>query len=968
MKFRPALLLRAAVPAALVASSLVVLTSSSGSAAEDRTPFEPKFTNRHKPAGKAAYEPNAVIVKFKPTASVTKRKAVLSKFRTTTEDSVSDTTVKITGSVPAPELLKKVKADPTVELASLNYIRRATAVPNDLYYPMYAGGVWGQADAMNTIRMPQAWDLSKTNGSQLVAVLDTGVDVTQPDLVGHLVQGFNAVSSTRPTKPYDDHGHGTMTLGIIASAANNGKGTAGVTWNGKAMPVKVLNNHGEGPDSQIIKGLDWAVAHGAKVVNMSFGSDEEEGTLLHDAIKRAVAKGVVIVASAGNDGDGRLHYPASYSEVIAVGATDNGGSLTSFSSYGDWVDIAAPGRRILTTGVVAMTDPQDDPVWSCTGTSCSTPLVAGVAAMVKNKWPSYTPAQVAARLKSTARDAGPRGLDPYYGAGILDAYGALGGKWGADFATNPADGNDQPARAVEITGTPVQGTSRTEGDVDWYKVGAASAARNIKLSLTGPIFNEATQTSNFAPRVDVYDSELRRLGGAVTPYPTRTDPNGNPIWEQLNATALVSAPAGVAYIAVRNDNGSRDSRSYSLDVTTEGNGGTASGIAYPVSDALPADLSVGAAVTTKPSVTFARAIDAATVTAATVRLVNGKTGAVVATTPAYTEDTRTVVLTPSAPLLDNAPYQIQVSGVQETGGTALAPFRSVFSTVDLVPAALETFDASGSFQKANLGWKIPALGDLDQIIVRRNAGGRYPTPTTGTLVYSGTASSFANTALPQSTTYTYSAWVKDRSGKLSAGKGTQLLGMKSGISTTSTKLNIGGSITLKGSTLGIDGKAYPTLPMSIYSRPANGTTFKLLKTLGSSSTGTVSYTFKPGYSAVYMLTFAGNGDLMGTRTNDITVLVTPTISSTLSPSTVKLGSTTKLSGVVTPAHSGKSVQLQRLVGKTWTAAASVKLSSSGAYAFGIKPPYKGKIAYRVYFPSDGDHTLAYSAIRTLTIT
>ncbi len=192
--------------------------------------------------------------------------------------------------------------------------------------------------------------------------------------------------------------------------------------------------------------------------------------------------------------------------------------------------------------------------------------------------------------------------------------------------------------------------------------------------------------------------------------------------------------------------------------------------------------------------------------------------------------------------------------------------------------------------------------------------------------------------------------------------------MKSGISTTSTKLNIGGSITLKGSTLGIDGKAYPGLPMSFYSRPANGTTFKLLKTLGSSSTGTVSYTFKPGYSAVYMLTFAGNGDLMGTRTNDITVLVTPTISSTLSPSTVKLGSTTKLSGVVNPAHSGKSVQLQRLIGTKWTPAASVKLSSTGAYAFGIKPPYKGKIAYRVYFPSDGDHTLAYSAIRTLTIT
>ncbi|MFC9691249.1 S8 family serine peptidase [Kribbella sp. NPDC056951] len=967
MKFRPALLLRAAVPAALVAGSLVVLNGSSGTAAEDRTPFEPKFTNRHTPVGKAAYEPNAVIVKFKPSANVTKRKAVLSKYRTTTEDSVSDSAVKITGSASAPELLKKVKADPAVELASLNYIRRATAVPNDLYYPMYDGGAWGQADAMNTIRIPQAWDLSKTNGSQLVAVLDTGVDVTHPDLVGHLVQGFNAVSSTRPTKPYDDHGHGTMTLGIIAAAANNRQGTAGVTWNGKAMPVKVLNNHGEGPDSQIIRGLDWAVEHGAKVVNMSFGSDEEGGTLLHDAIKRAVAKGVVIVASAGNDGDGRLQYPASYPEIISVGATDNFGSLTSFSSYGDWVDIAAPGRRILTSGPVSMVDPGDDPVFSCTGTSCSAPLVTGVAAMVKNKWPSYTPAQVAARLKSTARDAGPRGVDPYYGAGILDAYGALGGKWGADFATGAADGNDQPARATEITGTSVTGNAAIEGDVDWYKLGTASAARNLKISLTGPFFDESTRASNFAPRFEVYDANLMGLGGGAKSYPTEVDHHGNPVWGPLNATTRVSAPAGTVYIAVRNDNGSRDTRAYSLEVTAEGSGGPAWNKSYPVLNATPADLSAGAAVTTKPTVTFARPVEAATVTAETVRLVSAKTGSVVATTQTYAEDTRTVELTPTAALLDNAPYRIVVSGVQ-ANGAALAPFSSVFSTVDLVPGALETFDGSGSFQKANLSWKIPALGDLDQIIVRRNAGGKYPTPTTGTLVYSGTASSFANTGLPQSTTYTYSAWVKDRSGKLSAGKGTQLLGMKSGISTTSTKLNIGGSITLKGSTLGIDGKAYPALPMSIYSRPANGTTFKLLKTLGSSSRGTVSYTFKPGYSAVYMLTFAGNGDLMGTRTNDITVLVTPTISSTLSPSTVKLGSTTKLSGVVNPAHSGKSVQLQRLVGKTWTAAGSAKLSSAGAYAFGIKPPYKGKIAYRVYFPSDGDHTLAYSAIRTLTIT
>ncbi|NOL45455.1 S8 family serine peptidase [Kribbella sandramycini] len=942
------------------------MTSSSGSAAEEPKAYEPPFKNRHLPVGKPAYEPNAVVVKFKKSATTSKRKAVLSKYRTTTEDSVSNSTVRITGDTAAPELLKKVKADPAVEVAQLNYVRTADAVPNDLYYPMYAPG-WGQANAMNTIRMPQAWDLSKTNGSQIVAVLDTGVDLGHPDLAGHLVQGFNALSPARPNNPTDDEGHGTMTLGIIAAGANNQIGTAGIGWNAKAMPVKVLNSLGQGYDQDIIEGLDWAVAHGAKVVNMSFGSAVEDGTLLHEAIKRAYAKGVVIVASSGNNGGGELRYPASYPEVIAVGATEHGGALTSFSSYGDWVDIAAPGYRILTTGSRAFTDPGDDPVWSCTGTSCSAPIVAGVAAMVKNKWPTYTPAQVAARLKSTARDAGARGNDPYYGAGILDAYGALGGRFTTDFAAAGVDGNDQPARATAIN-TSGSGSAIVEGDVDWFKVSGAAATRNLRVSVTGPRFDESAQMLNFAPRVDVYNSLLQSIGSAENPFP-QIDPDGNPLWGPLTATANVSAPAGDVYIAVRNSNGSRDGRTYSVSVTEAGTGGATPATDYTAFDAQPADRAAGVAVAVKPSITFARGAEAATVSATTVRLVNAKTGAAVAATVDYTDATKTAGLTPTAPLFDNVTYRIIVNGVHEMSAPIPMPeFSSVFTTVDLAPPALETFDASGSFQKANLGWKIPALADLDQIVVRRNTGGKYPTPTTGTVVYSGTASSFQNVGLPQGATYTYVAWVKDRSGKLSAGKGTQLVGAKSGISTTSTKLNYGGTITLKGSTLDINKKAYPGLPQNIYYRPVNGTTFKLLKSLGSSSTGTVSYAFKPPYSAVYMLTFPGNGDLMGTRTNDITVLVTPTISSTLSPSSIKLGSSTKLSGVVAPAHSGKSVQLQRLVGKTWTAAASVKLSSTGGYAFGIKPTAKGKIAYRVYFPSDGDHTLAYSAIRTLTIT
>ncbi len=363
MKFRPAHLLRVGVPAALVAGSLVVLTSSSGSAAEPG-PYRPKFISHQQIAKKAEFEPNTVMVKFKPNATKSARKAALTKFRATSEQSLTDDLVKVTGTASAPELLKKVKADPTVALASLNYKRQIDAVPNDEYYGT------DQKAYLNTIRMPQAWDLAKTTGSQIVAVLDTGVDAGHPDLVGHLVAGVNTTSPNRG--PIDDNGHGTMTLGIIAAGANNGAGVAGIGWNVKAMPVKVLDADGGGYDLDIAEGIDWATAHGAKVINMSLGGPGDN-EVLHDAVKRAAAKGVVIVAAAGNDGSNELHYPSAYPEVISVGATDAAGALTSFSQYGDSVDVAAPGWDILSTGVRSMTPSGYEPYWYCTGTSCSVP-------------------------------------------------------------------------------------------------------------------------------------------------------------------------------------------------------------------------------------------------------------------------------------------------------------------------------------------------------------------------------------------------------------------------------------------------------------------------------------------------------------------------------------------------------------------------------------------------------------------
>ncbi|MGW1347413.1 S8 family serine peptidase, partial [Kribbella sp. NPDC002412] len=129
----------------------------------------------------------------------------------------------------------------------------------------------------------------------------------------------------------------------------------------------------------------------------------------------------------------------------------------------------------------------------------------------------------------------------------------------------------------------------------------------------------------------------------------------------------------------------------------------------------------------------------------------------------------------------------------------------------------------------------------------------------------------------------------------------------------------------------------------------------------------LSIVHKPVVSSVYMLTFPGNADLMGTRTPDVTVQVTPTISATLSPAAIRLGQATAFSGYLAPAHSGKYVYLQQYGNKVWKSIAAVKLSSSGKYAFGIKPAVRGQIAYRVWFPGDADHTQVYTVNKILTI-
>jgi subtilisin family serine protease len=253
-----------------------------------------------------------------------------------------------------------------------------------------------------------------------VAILDTGIDLDHPDLA--VAGGATFVEGT--TSPDDDNGHGTHVAGTVAALVGNGIGVIGVAPEAALYAVKVLDSGGSGSYSDIVAGIDWAVANGMQVINMSLGGRFDSQTL-QDACDNAYAAGVLLVAAAGNSGNpagkgDNVAYPARYSSVIAVAATDSSDKRASFSSTGPDVELAAPGVDILSTY-------NDGDYATFSGTSMASPHVAGVAALVIAANPDFTNVDVRNAMNSTAIDLGSAGRDNQYGYGLVYAPDAVGG-------------------------------------------------------------------------------------------------------------------------------------------------------------------------------------------------------------------------------------------------------------------------------------------------------------------------------------------------------------------------------------------------------------------------------------------------------------------------------------------------------------------------------------------------------------
>jgi serine protease len=300
-----------------------------------------------------------------------------------------------------------------VESIEPNYIYHSSVAPND---PQYSKQ-WH----LHNINAERAWEDNRGRGIT-VAIIDTGVSKV-PDLAKtEFVPGYDFVNDK--TTADDDNGHGTHVAGTVAQSTNNNYGVAGIAYEAKIMPLKVLSGGGGGTISDIAEAIRFAADNQADIINMSLGGGGES-QVMKDAIDYAYNKGVVIIAAAGNENNNSASYPARYAHVIGVGATDAQGERAEFSNYGAGVDISAPGGGNGSKIWQETIDPDTNtPIISgLQGTSMAAPHVAGVAALIKSTGIT-APDEIFAVLQQSVRKIEQ---DPqnYYGAGHLDAAAAV---------------------------------------------------------------------------------------------------------------------------------------------------------------------------------------------------------------------------------------------------------------------------------------------------------------------------------------------------------------------------------------------------------------------------------------------------------------------------------------------------------------------------------------------------------------
>ena len=516
------------------------------------------------------------------------------------------------------EIAARLQADPRVAAvipdAELHLAAFPETVPNDSLYATH------QAD-LRLINLPGAWPVTVGAGIT-VAVLDSGLDATHPDLAGMSVvapHNFVDGSAGYGTNDVTDVlGHGTHVSGTIAARTDNVTGIAGIAPGVSIMPLKVLQDDGRGSFGDLADAVDYAVVNGADVISMSLGGplDASVAAWLQTVMDNARAAGVVVVSAAGNNGTSTPIYPAALPSVIAVSATDRADDpatrdlKASYSNFGPWIDIAAPGTEIASTLPGGR-------YGSYTGTSMATPHVAGIAALVAAAHPGWTPASVEAALLGSATDLGSPGRDDFFGWGRIDAGTAVASGSGPAPTPTPAP-TATPSPSPSPTPTPSLSPSPTPNPVPTEP---PSPSPSPSPTLTPAPSVSPTAEPSFVPQPTPSRS----------PSPTISPPL------PLDRTAPV-----VLSVAPR---------------------ARAAAIWRGVS----------------PKITFSEPMRG--ISATTVRLVNTRTGAVVRAVIRYDPVQRRVTIDPRWNLVARTTYRISLRvGIRDLSGNALRARSFLFTT------------------------------------------------------------------------------------------------------------------------------------------------------------------------------------------------------------------------------------------------------------------------------------------------
>lgn len=377
------------------------------------------------------------------------------------------------------DAIRRLRARPGVRFAEPDYIRYACADPND---PYYATRQYGP----QRIQADLSWDIWAPVQQVVVAIIDTGVDTTHPDLVNVLDRDANGDivewnTLTDTANALDDFYHGTHVAGIAGAQIDNGIGIAGIAGFNpsvpsfdsyvKLMPVKVLNSSGFGTDADVASGITWAVDHGAQIISMSLGGSSSS-TTLSSAVAYAWSHNCVVVAAAGNSASSAPFYPAAYPNVLSVAATDQADDLTNFSQYGSWVLLAAPGAGIFSTLPTYVTHANKTLNYgSGSGTSEAAPHVAGEAAAIIAQNPGLTNADVDAIIQATTDT-----YTPYIGRTLAPAAGRIN----VFHAVQAAGTGSQSITAVSVEPVAALGGSQITG----YAFLGAHAASPVTVSLS----------------------------------------------------------------------------------------------------------------------------------------------------------------------------------------------------------------------------------------------------------------------------------------------------------------------------------------------------------------------------------------------------------------------------------------------------------------------------------------------------